>query len=100
MFSPFVDNGSHRGLLKSQSFRNGFITFSRLIDVKYFVSHLFLNFFGHDVLAFWDLLAFVRQVLLKRSLDLTGLVVINLGVAGEIELSFPKNGIYHSYFMI
>ncbi len=51
MFSPFVDNGSHCGSLESQSFRNGFITFSRLIDLNYFLSHLFLNFFGsqHDV---------------------------------------------------
>ncbi len=51
MFSPFVDNGSHCGSLESQSFRNGFITFSRLIDLNYFRSHLFLNFFGsqHDV---------------------------------------------------
>ncbi len=53
-FSPFVDNGSDRGLLESQSPRNGFITLSRLIHVNYFVSHLFLNFFrsGHDVLLF------------------------------------------------
>ncbi len=51
MFSPVVDNGSHCGSLESQSFRNGFITFSRLIDLNYFLSHLFLNFFGsqHDV---------------------------------------------------
>jgi len=51
MFLPFVDNGSHCGLLESQSFRNGFITFSRLIDLNYFLSHLFLNFVGsqHDV---------------------------------------------------
>ncbi len=42
MFSPFVDNGSHCGSLESQSFRNGFITFSRLIDLNYFLSHLFL----------------------------------------------------------
>ncbi len=34
MFSPFVDNGSHCGSLESQSFRNGFITFSRLIDLN------------------------------------------------------------------
>ncbi len=37
---------SHCGSLESQSFRNGFITFSRLIDLNYFLSHLFLNFFG------------------------------------------------------
>ncbi len=51
MFSPFVNNVSHCGSLESQSFRNGFITFSRLIDLNYFLSHLFLNFFGsqHDV---------------------------------------------------
>uniref|UniRef100_A0A671M3H4 MRE11 homolog A, double strand break repair nuclease n=1 Tax=Sinocyclocheilus anshuiensis TaxID=1608454 RepID=A0A671M3H4_9TELE len=50
MFLPFVNNGSHCGSLESQSFRNGFITFSRLIDLNYFLSHLFLNFFGslHD----------------------------------------------------
>ncbi len=44
-FSPFVDNGSDRGSLESQSLRNGFITHSRLIHVNYVVSHLFLNFF-------------------------------------------------------
>ncbi len=44
-FSLFVDNGSDRGPLESQSLRNGFITLSRLIYVDYFVSHLFLNFF-------------------------------------------------------
>ena len=53
-FSPFVDNGSHCGSLESQSLRNGFVTFSRLIDVNDFVSHPFLNFFRlrHDVLLF------------------------------------------------
>ena len=52
--SPFVDNGSHRGSLKSQSLRNGFVTLSRLIHVKFFVCHLFFNFFRsrHDVLLF------------------------------------------------
>ncbi len=52
MFSPFVDNGSYRDSLESQSLRNGFIT--RLIQVKYFVFHLFLNFYRlrHDVLLF------------------------------------------------
>ncbi len=47
----FCHNGSHCGSLESQSFRNGFITFSRLIDLNYFLSHLFLNLFGsqHDV---------------------------------------------------
>ncbi len=53
-FSPFVDNGSDRGSLESQSLRNGFITLFILIHVNYFVSHLFLNFFRswHDVLLF------------------------------------------------
>ncbi len=53
-FSPFVDNGSERGLLESQSLRNGLITLSRLIHVNYFVSHLFLNYFRsrHGVLLF------------------------------------------------
>ncbi len=53
-FSPFVDNGSDRGSLESQSLRNDFITLSRLIHVNYFVSLLFLNFFRsrHDVLLF------------------------------------------------
>ncbi len=57
MFSPFVDNGSHCGSLESQSFRNGFITFSRLIDLNYFLSHLFLNFFGsqQDLLVYFTL---------------------------------------------
>ncbi len=35
--SPFMDNGSDRGSLESQSLRNGFITLSRLIHVNYFV---------------------------------------------------------------
>ncbi len=50
-FSPFVDNGSERGSLESQSLRNGLLTLSSLIHVKYFVSHLFLNLFRsrHDV---------------------------------------------------
>ncbi len=53
-FSPFVDNGSDRGSLKSQSLGNIFKTLSRLIHVNYVVSHLFLNFFRsrHDVLLF------------------------------------------------
>ncbi len=53
-FSPFVDNGSDRGLLEYQSLKNGFITLSRLMHVNYFVSHLLLNFFRswHDVLFF------------------------------------------------
>ncbi len=50
----FVDNGSDRDSLESQSLRNGFITLSRLIQVKYLVFHLFLNFYRlrHDVLLF------------------------------------------------
>lgn len=50
IFSPFVDNVSHFGSLESQIFRNDFRTFSRLMDLIYFFSHLFLNFFGsqHD----------------------------------------------------
>ncbi len=53
-FPPFVYNGSDRGSLESQSLRNGFITLSRLMQVIYLVSHLFLNFFRsrHDVLLF------------------------------------------------
>lgn len=42
-FWPFVDNGSYCRSLESQSFRNGFITFCRLIDLNYFLSHLFLS---------------------------------------------------------
>ncbi len=53
MFSPFVDNGSHCGSLESQRFRNGFITFSRLIDLNYFLSHLFLAF--EDLLVYFTL---------------------------------------------
>lgn len=41
--SPFVNNNSHFGLLKSQSVRNDLIIHSRLIDVNDFVSHMFLN---------------------------------------------------------
>ncbi len=53
-FSSFVDNGSDRGSLESQSLSNGFITLSRLIHIIYLVSHLFLNFFRsrYDVLLF------------------------------------------------
>ncbi len=54
-----MDNGSHCGSLESQSFRNGFITFSRLIDLNYFLSHLFLNFFWISTcVAFEDLLVY------------------------------------------
>ncbi len=35
-FSPFVGNGSHKGLLESQILRNGFVTLSRLIHLNYF----------------------------------------------------------------
>ncbi len=42
-FSPFVDNDCSS--LESQSLRNYFITFSKLIHVNYVVFHLFLNFF-------------------------------------------------------
>lgn len=44
MFLPFVDYGFHCHWLESQSFRNNFITFSRLIDLEHFCFHLFLNF--------------------------------------------------------
>ncbi len=43
-FSPFVDNGSDRGSLESQSLRNSFITLSRLIHVNYFVFSSVLSF--------------------------------------------------------
>ncbi len=45
MFSPFVDNGSHCGSLESQSFRNDFITFSRLKDLNYFFSRFKVSLF-------------------------------------------------------
>ncbi len=63
-FSPFVDNGSDRGSLESQSLRNGFITLSRLMHVNYFVSHLFLNFFRlqHDVLLFKGIVHFEIKI--------------------------------------
>ncbi len=53
-FSPFLDNGSDCGSLEYQSLRNCFITLSRLINVNYVVSHLFLYFFRsqYDVLLF------------------------------------------------
>lgn len=44
MFSAIVNNGSHCGSLELQSFRNCFLTFSRLMDLNYILSHLFLNF--------------------------------------------------------
>ena len=61
VFLPFVVNGSHCGSLESQSFRNGFITFSSLIDLNHFLPHLFLNFFGSWswCLAFEDLLVYI-----------------------------------------
>ncbi len=43
-FSPFVDNGSDRGSLESQSLRNGFITLSRLMHVKYLLFLSVLEF--------------------------------------------------------
>ncbi len=73
MFSPFVDNGSHCGSLESQSFRNGFITFSRLIDLNYFF--LICSWISLDLnmmCSFWGsfgLLHFIRQVLFKWFLD-------------------------------
>lgn len=38
-------------MVESSTFRNGFITFFRLVDLIYFLTHLFMNFFGswHDV---------------------------------------------------
>ncbi len=53
-FSPFVDNGSDRGSLESQSLGNIFIHLSRMMHANYFVSHLFLNVFRsrHDALLF------------------------------------------------
>ncbi len=59
-FSPFVNNGSHCGSLESERFRNGFITFSRLIDLNYFLSRLFLKLFwiSKGCVAFEDLLVF------------------------------------------
>ncbi len=69
MFSPFVDNGSHCGSLESQSFRNGIITFSRLIDLNYFLSHCsWISLDLNMMCSFWGsfgLLHFVRQVLFK-----------------------------------
>ena len=66
MFSPFVDDRSHCGSLEPQSFRNGFITFSRLIDPIHFLSHLFLNFCDLGMISsFWGssgVRYFVRQV--------------------------------------
>lgn len=48
----YVDNDSQCGSLESQSLRDGYITFSRLMGVRDLVSHLFLDFFisWHDVL--------------------------------------------------
>lgn len=37
MFSPFVDNIFYCGSLESQTLKNDFITFSRLIDLNYFL---------------------------------------------------------------
>ncbi len=67
-FSPFVDNGSDRGSLESQSLRNGFITLSRLINVNY----LFLICISLDhsmMCCSLSMLHFVRQVLFKWFLD-------------------------------
>lgn len=59
-FLPFLNNGSRRGSLESQSFRNGFVNLFRLRDVNEFVSHLllkivavsavFLNLLAHSTL--------------------------------------------------
>uniref|UniRef100_A0A8B9GVW4 Ig-like domain-containing protein n=1 Tax=Astyanax mexicanus TaxID=7994 RepID=A0A8B9GVW4_ASTMX len=45
MFSPFVNNNSHCGLLEFQSLRNDFVTFFRLTDVSNFVALFYLSVF-------------------------------------------------------
>lgn len=42
-FGQFVDFGSRHGSLESQSFRNSFVTLSKLIDVTDFISQPFLQ---------------------------------------------------------
>ncbi len=74
-FSPFVDNGSDRGSLESQSHRNGVITLSRLIHVNYFVSHMFISLDRGMLCCSLSMLLFVRQVLFKWFLNSTGLAV-------------------------
>ncbi|MED6238224.1 hypothetical protein ATANTOWER_013243 [Ataeniobius toweri] len=68
MFSPFVENGSHCGLLKSRRLKIGFGTHS-FIEISYLVSHLLLDFFRsqQDVLLFKTLwcTSFVRQALFR-----------------------------------
>ncbi len=79
-FSPFVDNGSDRGSLESQSFRNGFITLSRLIQST--ILFLICSWISLDrgmVCCSLSMLHFVRQVLFKWFLDSTGLAVIRPG---------------------
>ncbi len=56
----------------SQSFRNGFITFSRLIDLNYFLICSWISLDLNMMCSFWGsfgLLHFVRQVLFKWFLD-------------------------------
>ncbi len=74
--SPFMDNGSDRGSLESQSLRNGFITLSRLIHVNYFV--LICSWISLDrgmMCCSLSMLHFVRPALFKCFLDSTGLTV-------------------------
>lgn len=42
-FGQYVDFGSRHGSLESQSFRNSFVTLSKLIDVTDFISQPFLQ---------------------------------------------------------
>ncbi len=78
-FSPFVDNGSDRGSLESQSLRNGFITLSRLIHVNYLFLMCSWMYLDRGMMCCsLSMFHFVRQVLFKWFLDSTGLEVIRL----------------------
>ncbi len=84
-FSPFVDNGSDRGSLQSQSLRL-YIPFQtdtcQLFCLFCFVSTIICSWISLDCgmrCCSLSMLHFVRQVLFKWFLDSTGLAVIRPG---------------------
>ncbi len=73
-FSPFVDNGSDRGSLESQSLRK-----SRYMSTILFLICSWMSLDRGMMCCSLSMLHFVRQVLFKWFLDSTGLAVIRSG---------------------
>lgn len=93
MFSQFVGNDAYCGSLESQSLPIGFVTFSRLIDVNYFVSHLILKF-----LTFWDLLSYL---MFSDRLCLNGFLILQVSQkSGLWNIVIHQRFFYHNYFII